>query len=188
MDIINSILGKHHIKKMIAESLNTEIWEAEEEPYAELSEKELELIRKGEPNTATNSIIRKHHSIDAPIQEIIDSINGVLEKKHLKNKVVVYRGQESIEYETRLASEKGLPSNMLYYDAYVSCSLVKGYHFNSRRYKFIITADEGTSYLYKGISPEGHLKEIVFPIGSIFVIEKEYEIGDDTYIEGHLKR
>lgn len=139
-------------------------WVNSENAYEAMNEHCKNVIPK--IGTSLNRAIRNG------LQKNCKEFEHLFQNSILKNDVVLYRGVESMNYEHKLATEKGLASNTLYHDGYVYCSLNPTDHIRGA-VQYIIHVPAGTHYACTGkYSNNPERNEVVLPIGTIFKIQK----------------
>lgn len=166
-----------------------------ENPHQGITEEEkIEINRIG---TSLNNAIRKGYKLDPYTQNQKDLFQRLINRSVLKQSIVVHRAVESIEYELKLASEKGLSNRHLYHDGFVYTSLLESY---KNRIHLNIVIPAGTHYLYTGTfsnvcgvypSLNGSINddmvgELILDIGTILKIDKKSRKGKLTIYDTHV--
>lgn len=155
-------------------------WIKFEQPFEFFDDEDKEKIRK--IGTSLNSCLRNGVNLDS--DDAFNRFRRLINSKKLKENLIVFRGQKSIEYERTLAKKHGMKNEYLYYNSFVYTSLYEEnyYYYDNVRIKIHIPA--GTNYLFTGkYSNTPDTNELVLNVGTILKILKMEEIGKNIYIE-----
>lgn len=169
---------------------------ADEEPHIGITEDEKIKINK--IGTSLNNVIRSDGNLNNSVQQQKDLLQRLINKRTLRENIVVHRAVNSIEYELKLAKDKGLPKGYLYHNAFVYTSLLKAYQ---RKVHLNIFIPSGTPYLYTGLFSNtcgvyppledsqnvDNVGELILDIGTVFKIDKRRRKDKVTIYDVHVE-
>lgn len=110
--------------KIVDSKIDLKKWISAEEPYEYFNDEDKIRIRRI-GTTLNNQLRRGDHLCNDDSFEIF---NRLIRCKQLRKPIVVFRGQDCIDYEVDLAKKRGLEENYLYYDAFVYTALFSSYY------------------------------------------------------------
>lgn len=175
MKLINIFLKMELLNyKIISSKAQLEKWIKSEDPYKYFTDDDKEkIIRVG---TSLNNRICNQE--DMSMDEAFNRFNRLMRSKQLKKSIVVFREQDSIDYEMELAKGNGLAEDYLY----VYTALCSKYY--NRQYKMKIYIPAGTNYIFTGeYSNVADVQELILNVGTVLRILKRKEKDDHIYIE-----
>ena len=170
-----------------AEDINEFI--AVENPYERITEKEKLIINR--IGTSLNNVIRQRSNLSGDILFQKELLQRLIKNHTLKEDIIVHRGVDSINYETKLANGKGYTENYLYHNGFVYTTLLFDYTYY-RNVHMNILIPKGTNYLFTGYFSNiaaNDLRdsdskynagdgELILDIGTVFKIDKKQVIID----------
>lgn len=176
---IRYFMGWKKRYNIISSDQDLKEWIDFEQPYEFFTSEDKKEISK--IGTSLNNCIRKGYNLN--FDKAFNRFKCLIKYKKLKNSLVVFRGQESIEYEKGLAKNHGLNGNYLYYNAFVYTSLNEENYYYHTNIRMKIYIPAGTKYLFTGkYSNTPDSNELVLDVGTILKIINMRKKKKVTYI------
>lgn len=169
---------------IIGTDKDLEKWIEYEKPYEFFTDEDKEKIKR--IGTTLNNCIRTGRNMEN--DKAFNMFERLINSKRLENPLVVYRGQQAIEYEIGLAERQNMGKNYLYYNGFIYTSLNKSWYYNSSNVRMKIYIPKGTNYLYTGQysnAPESN--ELVLDVGTTLKIIRREKKDKIEYIEAMVE-
>lgn len=183
-----SFLFKRNLSryKIIDCDTNLKEWINSENPYEYFNEEDKVKIKR--IGTTLNNQVRRGINLNS--DDAFNRFRRLLYSKQLKEPLVVFRGQKSIEYERKLAKEHNLnEKKYLYYDGFLYTSLYENSCYYRDNVRMKIYIPEGTNYLFTGeYSNTPDTQELVLGLGTTLKILKKKRIRKNIYIEAIVEK
>lgn len=155
-------------------------WIDFEQPFEFFNIEDKEKIRR--IGTSLNNCLRNGTNLES--DEAFNIFKRLINSKKLKENLIVFRGQKTIEYEKALAKKHGMKNEYLYYDGFVYTSLYEENYYYHDNVRIKIHIPAGTNYIFTGeYSNTPGSNELILDVGTVLKIIKKKQNREIIYID-----